>query len=89
MRPIDFQPVPTCEIRQPAIEDFAPETEHLPRTLREKAALAAHVRRVLALAALFALLAALEAALLARFSTREPLVVYEEPFSTTLVGETP
>lgn len=74
-----YHPVATCDIPMPIVEHVAEhQGRELPRILLQAAGTRAASRRVAALAALFLAIAALEAVLLARLPSPEPLVVYHD-----------
>lgn len=82
-----FPAIPTCEIPVPVL-DAADRMDGaaipLPRVLAQRAGVERAERRVAAITALFALVAAFELALLARLLAPGPLVVYEPRTCTPL-----
>ena len=86
--PGTFPPVPTCEIPPPVLEGVTAEVAAgaaIPRVLLQSMGSGRAQRKVLILAALFALLAAAELALLSRLPSPEPLVVYGDVPRSILV----
>ena len=84
-----FRPVPTCEIPPPVLEGLTDELAlpgAIPRVLLQSAGSGRAARRVLVLAALFAVLSAMELALFLRLPQPAPLVVYGD-FSRKLLME--
>ena len=85
-----FRPIPTREIPAPVLEGLEGETRSgrgIPRIILQSVGSERATRRVLLLAGLFALVAAAELAILLRFPSPEPLVVYAESPRKTLVEE--
>jgi hypothetical protein len=82
-----FPAIPTCEIPVPVL-DAADRMDgaavSLPRILAQRAGVKRAERRVAAIAAAFALVAAFELALLVRLHPPGPLVVYETRSCTPL-----
>jgi hypothetical protein len=81
-----YEPVPTCDIPMPILENgTAPADPWLPRILLQAAGAGKASRKVLYLTTAFAILAVFEGVVLLKTPTPEPIVVYSDAVRWTLM----